>query len=87
MKPESLDNYRPITLDDLKTAQHGQVFVYALHRDSDGSFSRVRVSGKPQTWKTRPNECVVPYKRGLYEHGYIDHHEVIAQRWYVRKEK
>ncbi len=32
---------------------------------------RVRVSGKCQTWKTRPNEFKLPVKYGLYESGYI----------------
>lgn len=33
---------------------------------------RVRISGKCQTWKTRPNEFRLPVKHGLYEHGEIN---------------
>lgn len=33
--------------------------------------TRVRRSGKTQTWKTRPDEFRVPIKYGLYESGEI----------------
>lgn len=35
------------------------------------SIVRVRVSGKCQTWKTRPSEFRVPVKYGLYESSSI----------------
>lgn len=34
---------------------------------------KVRVSGKCQIWKTRPNEFRLPVKRGLYEHSSVTH--------------
>lgn len=34
---------------------------------------RVRVSGKCQIWKTRPNEFRLPVKYGLYENGAVTH--------------
>lgn len=30
-----------------------------------------RVSGRPKTWKTRPNDVKVPVKYGLYDNAYI----------------
>lgn len=38
---------------------------------------RVRVSGKCQTWKTRPDKFRVPVKYGLYENGEITHRNAI----------
>lgn len=34
---------------------------------------RVRVSGMPKTWKTRPSDFQVPVKYGLYESAYLTH--------------
>ena len=34
---------------------------------------RVRVSGKCQTWKTRPIEFRLPVKYGLYENSAVTH--------------
>lgn len=36
--------------------------------------TRVRRSGKTQTWKTRPGEFRIPVKYGMYESGEITHH-------------
>lgn len=32
----------------------------------------VRRNGATKVWKTRPNEFRMPYKYGMWEHGYID---------------
>jgi hypothetical protein len=40
------------------------------------SITRVRVSGKPQTWKRDSSRIRVPVKHGLYESGYIDEHNL-----------
>lgn len=37
------------------------------------NIQRVRVSGRCQTWKTRPDEFRLPVKYGLYESGEITH--------------
>ena len=36
-------------------------------------IERARVSGKSQTWKTRPDEFRLPVKHGLYENGAVTH--------------
>lgn len=33
--------------------------------------ARWRRNGKTTTWKTRPNDFVIPVKHGLYEYGRI----------------
>lgn len=40
---------------------------------------RIRRNGRTQTWKTRPDEFKMPYKWGLYGHGYITHDN--ASEW------
>ena len=37
------------------------------------TIAECRRNGRTQTWKTRPEDFMVPVKRGLYEYGYIDH--------------
>jgi len=39
-----------------------------------GCFLRVKINGKPKTWRRMLNQGLVrvPFKYGLYEHGYID---------------
>lgn len=60
-----------ITLSQAKNLGVGQV-LYAVGRyNADGTAMRARVSGRVQTWKTRPSEVRIPYKRGLYEHGHL----------------
>lgn len=83
MKPETMEHLRPVTLEDLKSATYGQHFVYTGKHDSTGRFLRVRVNGKPKTWKTRPNEVRVPWKYGLYEYGAITHAHIALGLWFV----
>jgi hypothetical protein len=37
------------------------------------TITRVRPSGRCQTWKTRPTAFRLPVKYGMYEHGEITH--------------
>jgi len=36
-------------------------------------IAECRRNGQTKTWKTRPDNYMVPVKRGLYEYGYISH--------------
>lgn len=62
-----------VKLEEAKHLRHGQTVYLVGHWDSNGQPSKCRVTGKVQTWKTRPNEVRVPVKRGLYDHGAITH--------------
>jgi len=46
--------------------------------------TRVRVSGKCKTWKTRPNEFRLPVKYGMYESSYITHTD--AGDWHLESD-
>ena len=60
-----------ITLAQAKELKYGVTIHHVTAKNADGTPQRFRVSGKPKTWKTRPNEVRVPVKRGLYENGYL----------------
>jgi hypothetical protein len=56
---------------EARNLRYHQWVYHKKWRNSDGSPYGVRVNGKVQTWKTRPNEIRIPIKRGMYEYGYI----------------
>ena len=62
---------KPLSIAQAKKLTYGQSVRMIGWYDSDGSPSQCRVSGKVQTWKTRPDDFRVPIKRGLYENGEI----------------
>lgn len=47
----------------------GQIAVL----DRKGKLRWVKVNGAVKTWKTRPQNCRIPYKYGMYEYGYIEY--------------
>lgn len=55
-----------ITVEEAKKLEHGTILYYSGEVDSKGEPQQYRVSGKPKTWKTRPQEVEVPLKYGLY---------------------
>ena len=65
-----------ITLEQAKSLDYGDVLYHTIHKNADGTPQRWRVSGKPKTWKTRPDEVKVPVKHGLYNNDYITHHDL-----------
>jgi len=65
-----------ITLKEAKELFVGQTLYHTTNKNSDGTRQRWRVSGKPKTWKTRPNEVRVPVMYGLYRHDYITHNNL-----------
>lgn len=60
-----------ITLEQAKNLSHGDILYHVTNRNADFTPQRWRVSGKPKTWKTRPNEVKVPVKFGLYGNDYV----------------
>lgn len=41
--------------------------------DWKGMLRWVKVNGAVKTWKTRPQNCRIPFKYGMYEYGYIEY--------------
>lgn len=62
---------RSITLTQAKALRPGQTLYVKDMYNANGTAMRVRVSGQPKVWKTRPAEVQVPVKRGMYESTYI----------------
>lgn len=60
-----------ISLKQAKALKPGQIMYAIGQYNADGTAMRAKVNGKVQTWKTRPDEVKIPYKRGMYEYGYI----------------
>lgn len=58
-----------------KTVSHcmdSKLRMRAVSEPIEGNKVReFRVSGKPKTWKTRPNDVKVPIKYGLYDNAYL----------------
>jgi len=65
-----------MNLREAKSLVYGNHLYHKKWKNADGSPYKVKVNGKPQTWKTRPNEIRIPIKRGLYEYGHITEHEL-----------
>ena len=64
-----------MNLAEAKRLRTGQS-IYAKGRyNSDGTAMRGKVTSV-KTWKTRPDQIEIHYKRGLYEYGVIDQREL-----------
>ena len=62
--------FREMTLDEAKKLNCGdRVWFLAL----DGTARGVKINGRPKTWKTRPNEILVPTKYGMYQYARIEY--------------
>jgi hypothetical protein len=62
-----------ITLEQAKNLTYGTTLYHVSNRNADGTPQRWKVNGKPQTWKTRPNEVRVPVKNGLRNYDQLWH--------------
>lgn len=64
----------PRRIQMFKALTHGTTLFSNRYTQYGGkSPLKVRVTGKVQTWVTRPDEFKVPVKLGLYDSGYITH--------------
>jgi hypothetical protein len=62
---------KPLTLEEAKNLQFGQVLFHTKQRNADKTPQRWRVNGKPKTWKRSPERVSVPVKSGLYSYDHI----------------
>jgi len=63
---------RKLSLDEMKNVS-GEVYI----QGQCGCYCRVKVNGKPKTWKRSPERVQIPYKYGLYEYGYITERDTV----------
>lgn len=68
---------KPLTLEQAKQLQYGDTLYHISKRyPRTKDPLRVKVQGKPHTWKTRPNDVLITVKYGLYEYFYISEHDL-----------
>lgn len=63
-KEPAKTEYRELTFAEASNLQSGEHVEFVTRH---GKVARAKVNGKPQTWKTRPGECRIPLKYGMYE--------------------
>ena len=63
---------KKLSLDEMKNVS-GHVYI----QGQCGCYCRVKVNGKPKTWKRSPERVQIPYKYGLYEYGYITERDTV----------
>ena len=66
---------------DQATNPDNRVFYNGTWRNKDGAPMRARRNGMTKTWKTRPQEWVLPVKQGMYSAFHI--HEGTAHDWFL----
>ena len=64
----------PISLTEAKNLKYGQHIEW--YSPVKRKYVRLKINGKPKTWKTRPNQVKVPVKYGLYEYFYLDENDL-----------
>lgn len=72
-----------ITKEIALTLTSGKILHHKTLTNADKTPTRCRVSGKCQTWKTRPDEFKLPVKHGLRDSFYITPFN--ADEWEVPK--
>lgn len=65
-----------MNLTEAKNLKLGDHLQHKSIKNTSGLI-RVKVNGKPKTWKRQPEKVRIPYKYGLYEFGYIYENEIM----------
>lgn len=63
-----MSTVRVMTFEDVMNRKDYGMLVL----DKNGKMRHVKINGATKTWKTRPRDCRIPYKYGMYEFGYIE---------------
>jgi hypothetical protein len=64
-----------------KTLQHGEWLHHESQTQSGNQCLRIRVNGRPQTWKTRPNDVRVPVRWGMRARDQFSLHNEELREW------
>jgi hypothetical protein len=65
-----------IPLAEAKKLTIGTTVYYKHYQNADGSPARFRINGKVKRWKRKPDKIQIPIKRGLWEFGYLENHNL-----------
>ena len=80
----TLEQLQNSTCDLHYTGKHDCAEITGPRGGKTYVCTTVRRSGQIKTWKTRPGEFHMPVKYGMWEHGYVDHHN--AKDWHLSSE-
>ena len=72
--------FKVLSLEDKKQLKNGDhVYLPCTNHSNKhfGAFLEVKINGKPKTWKRKPERVQIPYKYGLWEHGYITENDEV----------
>ena len=61
-----------ITRQQAANLRPGDIIHSLEYNNADGTPERWRVNGKVKVWKTRPDDFMIPVKRGMYQFGRIE---------------
>ena len=64
-----------MNIQEAKTLKAGDYIHHVTKKNSDGSPMRARVTSV-KIWKRSPERVEIRYKRGLYEYGAFNEHEL-----------
>ena len=67
-----------ITLEQAKKLEYGDHIYYVDAGRKGFQVYRVKVNGKPQTWKRNPQRVRIPCKYGLYQYFNLWHWDLDA---------
>lgn len=76
LSPKGAVNAIPRLSKEILEKYPNREAYHATSTNRKGQAHRVRISGKMQTWKTRPGEFRVPWKFGMYDNGEFNHNNV-----------
>jgi hypothetical protein len=67
----------PITIEQAKQLTYRDELHHDSIKNADGkTCARIRINGKVKLWKRNPNRIEIPYKHGLYDHGYLTENNI-----------
>lgn len=68
-------------IETAKTLHYGEWLHHESQTQSGSECLRIRVNGKPQTWKTRPDEIRVPVRWGMRARDQFSLHNEELREW------
>jgi len=64
-----------MNLSEAFTLKQGDYIHHLTKTNADGTPMRARITSI-KTWKTRPDQIEIRYKRGIYEYGRLREYEL-----------
>jgi hypothetical protein len=72
-----------MTIDEAKALSYGQWLHHKTQTQGGNVPLRIRVNGRPQVWKTRPDEVRVPVRWGMRSRDQFSLYEYDLPNWHL----